>query len=154
MHGDRHVEVERGGPEFVVLWGGIALAARQRAEQHALQAELLAVLHLGDRVVDIGDRDDPHADQTVGRHGAVFFGEPVVVAANDSLVDLVMRDVAPEDGTRDHCREQDLGVHAVLVLLFDALLGRARAGGVGDLEAKGLPGSFRAAGAQIEEIRL
>ena len=81
------------------------------------------MLHLGDRVVDIGDRNDPHADETVGRHGAVFFGEPVVVAADHRLVDLVMRDVAPEDGARDHRREQDLGVHAVLVLLPDPLLG-------------------------------
>ena len=112
------------------------------------------MLHLGDRVVDIGDRDDPHADQTVGRDGAIFFGEPVVVAADHRLVDFVMRDVAPEDGPGDHRREQDLGVHAVLVLLLDALLGRAGAGGVGDLEAKGLPGPLGAAGAQIEKIGL
>ena len=65
-----------------------------------------------------------------------------------------MGDIAPEDGTRHHRREQNLGVHAVLVLFFDPLLGRAGAGGVGDLEAEGLPGPFRAAGAQIEEIRL
>ena len=81
------------------------------------------MLHLGDRVVDIGDRDDPHADQAVGRDRAIFLAEPVVVAADDRLVDLVMRDVAPEDRPRDHRREQDLGVHAVLVLLADALLG-------------------------------
>ena len=112
------------------------------------------MLHLGDRVVDIGDRNDPHADEAVGRYGAIFLGEPVVVAADHCFVDFVMGDIAPEDGAGDHRREQDLGVHAVLVLLPDALLGRAGAGGVGDLEAKGLPGSLGAAGAQIEEIGL
>ena len=112
------------------------------------------MLHLGDRVVDIGDRDHPHADQPVGRDRAIFLAEPVVVAADHRLVDLVMRDVAPEHGARDHRREQHLGVHAVLVLLPDALLGAAGAGGVGDLEAEGLPGARGAAGAQIEEIGL
>ena len=112
------------------------------------------MLHLGDRVVDIGDRDHPHADQPVGRDRAIFLGEPVVVAADHRLVDLVMRDVAPEDGPGDHRCEQDLGVHAVLVLLLDPLLGRAGAGGVGDPEAEGLPGTLGAAGAQVEKIRL
>ncbi len=110
--------------------------------------------HLGDRVVDIGDRDDAHADQAVGRDRAIFLGEPVVVAADHRLVDLVMADVAPEHRPRDHRREQDLGVHAVAVLLLDALLGRAGAGGVGDLEAEGLPGALGPTGAQIEKIRL
>ena len=110
--------------------------------------------HLGDRVLDIGDRHDAHADQPVGGDRAIFLGEPVVVAADHGLVDLVMADVAPEDGPRDHRREQDFGVEPVLVLFLDALLGRAGAGGVGDLEAKGLPGSLGAAGAQIEKIRL
>ena len=110
------------------------------------------MLHLGDRVIDIGDRDDTHANETVGRDGAILLGEPVVVAADHRLVDLVMGDIAPEDGAGDHRREQHLGVHAVLVLLADALLRRAGAGGVGDLEAKGLPGPLGAAGAQVEEI--
>ena len=112
------------------------------------------MLHLGDRVIDIGDRDDPHADQTVGRDGAIFLAEPVVVAADHGLVDLVMRDVAPEHRPRDHRREQDLGVDAVLVLLADALLRAAGAGRVGDLEAEGLPCAGGAPGAQIEEIGL
>ena len=112
------------------------------------------MLHLGDRVIDIGDRDDPHADQPIRRDGAVFLAEPVVVAADHGLVDLVMRDVAPEHRPRDHRREQDLGVDAVLVLLADALLGAAGAGRVGDLEAEGLPRPGGAPGAQIEEIGL
>ena len=154
MHGDRHLHVDRGGPELVVLGGRIALGAGEGTHQDAFEAELLAMRHLGDRVVDIGDRDDAHADQAVGRDSAIFLGEPVVVAADHRLIDLVMADVAPEDGTRDHRREQHLGVHAVTVLLLDALLGRAGAGGIGDLEAEGLPRPLSAASAQVEEIRL
>ncbi len=112
------------------------------------------MLHLGDRIIDIGDRDDPHADQTIGRDGAIFLAEPVVVAADHGLIDLVMRDVAPEHRPRDHRREQHLGVEPVLVLLADALLGAAGAGRVGDLEAEGLPRPGRPAGAQVEKIGL
>ena len=95
-------------PEPVVLGGRIAFGVGQCAEQYPLQPELFAMLHLGDCVIDIGDRDDPHADQPVGCHRAIFLGEPVVVAADHRLVDLVMADVAPEDRPRDHRRKQDL----------------------------------------------
>ena len=110
--------------------------------------------HLGNGVVDIGNRHYPHANQTVGRDCAIFLGEPIVVAADHCPVDIVMADVAPKDRPRDHCREQDFGIEPVFILLFDALLGRARAGGIRHLETKGLPGPLGAAGAQIQEIRL
>ena len=152
MHRHRHVEIDRGGPEAVVLRRRIALAVRERAKLDAFEAELFAMLHLGDRVFGVADRHDAETDQTVGRDGAIFLGEPVVIGADDGLVGVVMRDVAPEHGARDHRRKQDLGVEPVLVLLLNALLGRAGTGGVGDLESEGLPGALGAAGAQIEEI--
>ncbi len=152
MHRHRHVEIDRGGPEAVVLGGRVALAVRQCAELDALQPQLLAMLHLGDRVLGVGDRHDAEADQPVGRDRAIFLGEPFVIGANHRLVGLVMADIAPEHRARDHRREQHFGVEPVLVLLADALFGRAGAGGVGDLEAEGLPGALRPAGTQIEEI--
>jgi hypothetical protein len=105
MDGDGHLHVDCRGPELVVLRRRIAFGIGQCAQQDALQAELLAMLHLGDRIVDIGDRDDPHADQAVGRHGAIFLGEPIIVAADHRFVDLVMRDISPEDGASDHRRK-------------------------------------------------
>src|SRR6516165_5028488 len=65
-----------------------------------------------------------------------------------------MADIAPENGARDHRREQHLGVEPVLVLLLDPLLSRAGARGVRHLEPEGLPRSLGAAGTQIEKIRL
>ena len=152
MRGDRHVEVERGRPEPVVLRCRVAFAVGQAAEQDAFQAKLLAVLHLGDGVFDVGDRHDAHADQAVGGDRAIFLGEPVVVATDDGFVDLVMGDVAPENRAGDHGGEQDLGVEPVLVLLAHALLRTAGAGGVLDLDAEGLPGARGVAGAEIEEV--
>jgi hypothetical protein len=85
---------------------------------------------------------------------STFLAEPVVVAADHGLIDLVMRDVAPEHRSGDHRREQDLGIHAVLVLFPDALLGAAGAGGIGDLEAEGLPCPLGASRAQIKKVGL
>jgi len=152
MRGDRHLKIERGSPEPIVLRRGIAAAIGQTAEQDAFQTELLAMLHLGDGVLGVGDRHDAHADQAVGGNRTVFLGEPIVVAADHRFVDLVVGDVAPEHRAGDHRREQHLGVDTVLVLLLDPLFRATGAGGIGDLETKGLPGAFGAAGAQIEEI--
>ena len=154
MRGDRHVEVERGGPEPVILGSRIAHAIGQAAEQDALEAEPLAVLHLGDGVIDVADRHDTHADEPVRRDRTIFLGEPVVVAADHGSVDLVMGDISPEHRSGDHGGKQHFGIHAVLVLFAHALLGPAGASGVGDLEAEGLPGAGCMSGTQIKEIRL
>jgi hypothetical protein len=63
-----------------------------------------------------------------------------------------MGNVAPEHRSRDHRCKQHFGFHAVLVLFAYALLGPTCAGGVGDLEAEGLPGAGSVTGAQIKEI--
>jgi len=154
MHGHRHVEIDRGGPEAIVFGGRITLAVRQGAELDALEPQLLAMLHLGDGILRVRDRHDTEPDQTVRSYGTILLGEPVVIGADHRLVRIVMADVAPEHRARDHRREQDFGVEPVLVLLLDALLGGAGAGGVGDFQAERLPGALGAAGAQIEEIGL
>src|SRR5262249_41120873 len=144
----------RRRPEFIVLGRWVAFTARQCAELDPFEAELLAMRHLGDRVLDTGDGHDTHAEQPVGSDGAIFLGEPVIVAADDRLIDLVMADVPPEPRPRTYCREQDFGVEPIFVLLFDTLLGRASAGSVGDFEAEGLPRSLGTTGAQVEKIRF
>jgi hypothetical protein len=63
-------------------------------------------------------------------------------------------DVAPEHRSGHHGRKQYFGLHAVHILLFHALLRRARASGVFDPQAEGLPLSGRPTGAQIQKIRF
>src|SRR5581483_2333289 len=115
----------RCGPEAVVLGRGPAFIAREGAQRDALQAELFAVLHLGDGVGDVAHRQRAHAYQPVGIDRAVLLGEPGVVARDDRLVGVVVLNVAPP--ARGGALKQHFGVEPVLVLLADALLGGAGA---------------------------
>ena len=149
-----HVHVHGGGPEAVVVGGGVALCAGQHTQHHTLQAQLGAVLHLGDCIIDVGPGDDTHADEPVRGHCAVLFAQPVVVPADDRLVHLVMADVPPQDRPRNHRCEEHLGIDAVDVLLLDALLRRADARRPVDRYAEGLPLGLRPASPKVQEVGL
>ena len=110
VHRQRHLHVDRRRPEPVVLRRRIRLAVREHAEVDALEAELRAVLELGDRVVDVRPRDDAEPDQPVARDRAVLLAEPVVVRAHRRAIDVVVGQRAPEPRADLHVREQHLGV--------------------------------------------
>ena len=80
------------------------------------------MLELGDGCIQALDyRDGAHADQAVRVHGAVFFGEPVVVCADERHVGTVVADASPE-WRADRTWKQHFGVDAVLVLFSEPLL--------------------------------
>ena len=97
---------------------------RELHEQHALESELVRAVQLRDRVVDARHRHERVADQPVGRHRRVL-GEPGVVGLHHRQVRVLVRDVL-EEPHREHRREQQLGVDAVLVLLTQPLQPVAR----------------------------
>ena len=67
VHRQRHPHVDGRRPEPVVLRLRVRLAVREHAEVDALETEPRAVLELGDRVVEVGPRDDAEADEPVAR---------------------------------------------------------------------------------------
>ena len=125
MIGERHAHVDGGGPELVVFGGGITLAARITVEFDAFHAELGAVLHFLDRVVDAGGGQGAHANQTVGCRRAIFFAEKFVVGANAIAIEIVVLGL-PQD--ESDLRKQNLAIDAVLNLFGQPLLRRAGAG--------------------------
>ena len=122
----RDAELDALLPELVVFRLREAGAVREHVERDALEPGVVRELHLGDRVVDVADRRDRVADEPVGRDRAVVVREPRVVGPQHRPVDLAVGDALEEAG-REHGREEHLGVDAVLVLLPEPLLGRARA---------------------------
>ena len=151
VHGQGHLHVDRGRPEAIVLGRRIGFAAREHAQVDALEPELHAVLELGDRVGDVGPRDDAEADEAIARHRAVLLPEPVVVGADRRTVHVLVGDRAPEPRPHLHVREEHLGVQRVHVLFLEALLRGPHAGRVVDCHAERLPGLVRPSGSQVEE---
>ena len=150
----RHVHVQRSGPELVVLRSGIALGTGEGAQHDALQAQLGAMLHLGDAVVHASPRQDAHGKQAVAIDRSVLLTQPVVIGPDHRLVDLVVAYAAPQAGAGDHGWVEHLGGHAVGILLPKPLVRRAGASGVFYPQARRLPLPLGASCAQIEEESL
>src|SRR5262249_54293024 len=150
MHGQRHLHIQGSGPEPVVLRQRIGHAIRKRAEHNALKAERSAVLQLLKAILAGRHRHDPEPDEALGIHSTVFLAQPVIVGPYGGEVGGIVGDVAPQPWSSLHVREEYLGGAAVLLLLAQALLGRANTRGVLDAHAKWLPVLSRAPGAEIQ----
>src|SRR5262249_38656847 len=72
VHRQRQLHLDGGGPEAIVFGRRVPLAAGKDAEADALEAEALAVLELGDGVVDVGPRNHAETDEPVARRRAVL----------------------------------------------------------------------------------
>ena len=85
------------------------------------------MLQLVHGIINVGDGNDTHANQSLGCVGTVFLGQPVVIRADDRFVCVVVSDAAPE--ARPHVAgKQHLCINAVLGLLLQALFRRAGPG--------------------------
>ena len=149
MHRDGHVHRHRGSPEAVILRRRVPLGTGQDSQDDPLQPLLGTVLHLGNRVIHVGPRDHPQANQAVRRHSTVFLRQPIVIGPDDRLVDLVVGDVAPQHWPGHHGGEQHLGVQPIHVLLPHALLRRTGASRLLDFDTKGLPLPFGSPSTEI-----
>ena len=83
------------------------------------------MLHLPHRVVEAADGDDAHGDDAVRRRRHVLLGQELVVGPHQLAVEVAVPGLLQHEGD---LREHHLCVDAVLVLLFEALLGRPGAG--------------------------
>src|SRR5213075_2578048 len=111
----------------------IASAAGELVELHPFQPELGAVLEFAHRVVHSRGREHADREKAIRRRRLVFFGQKLVVGANQLDIERVVFGLPQHE--RD-LTEQDLRVDAVFILLAYALFGRAGAGAVferGDL---------------------
>src|SRR5262249_19308674 len=89
-------------------------------------------------------------DEALGVHSAVFLAQPVIVGPYGGEVGGIVGDIAPQPWASLHVREEHLGGAAVLVLLVQALLGRAYTRGLLDAHAERLPVLGRTPSAEIE----
>src|ERR1700722_3651183 len=127
MNGQRHAEVDRLPPEYVVRLARVGPPGRPRVQAHSPQPSPGAVPQLCDGVVDAGLWYDPECDEPVAVDRRVLLGEELVVSTDHCAVGIVVRDTAPEAGAA-YPGEEHLGVDPVHVLLGNPLLGRASAG--------------------------
>jgi hypothetical protein len=72
VNDNRHLQIERSGPETIVFRRGITLAAWKRIEPRPFQSHALATFQLGNILLgsDIWQHGDP--DETVPIDGAVL----------------------------------------------------------------------------------
>src|SRR5215470_4139386 len=82
MDGQRHLHVDGGRPEAVVLRHRIRLPVREHAKVDALEPESGAVRELGDGVVHVRPGDDAEANEAVRGYGTILLAQPVVIVAN------------------------------------------------------------------------
>src|SRR4030095_10564388 len=86
MIGERHFQFKRRRPKPIVLGSGITFSTWIALEFYAFEAQLDAVLQFFDRVIEPGDRNRAHTDQTVRRGGHIFLSEKLVVGAHQFAV--------------------------------------------------------------------
>ena len=129
MNCKSHSEIADSGPESVVIAGWISVSRGKSIDGDRFESQISAMLQLVHGIINVGDGNDTHANQSLGCVGTVFLGQPVVIRADDRFVRVVISDAAPE--ARPHVAgEQHLGINAVFVLLLQALFRRPRSGEV------------------------
>ena len=117
---ERHVQVEGGRPEAVVLGSRDVVATRVLGKGDALEPRAGAVLHLVDGILDARVRQHAHDHQPLGGYRAVLLVHELVPRVIDRQVGVVVVDL--EEVGAVEVVEQDLSVDAVHVLLPQALL--------------------------------
>ena len=118
VHGQRHVQRLRRGPEPVVPAVGVqAVGRRRRWDAHAHVAQLLGALHLGDGIVQVIELQARQREEPVWRLLAVVRG-PVVIGREGRLEDFQVLDLVDVE---QHAGIQHLRVNAIYVLILQAL---------------------------------